>query len=216
MTLAVIASRTLSGLHAHAVRVETHLGPGLPSFNVVGLPDTEVRESRERVRAAIINSGFNFPAGRITVNLSPADIPKESGRFDLPIAVGLLLAAGQLAPPGEGAATEAANTPAPDPLLAGLVLAGELSLTGALVPVAAALVIALSVARESPGATLILPAGSAGQAAWVEGLRVLSARSLADVAAHVAGHCRLPDALPDTWPEAPPMPCLADVRGQPG
>ncbi|WZB75223.1 magnesium chelatase domain-containing protein [Achromobacter insuavis] len=102
MTLAVIASRTLSGLHAHAVRVETHLGPGLPSFNVVGLPDTEVRESRERVRAAIINSGFNFPAGRITVNLSPADIPKESGRFDLPIAIGLLLAAGQLTPPGEG------------------------------------------------------------------------------------------------------------------
>ncbi|WZB75224.1 hypothetical protein WJ972_00960 [Achromobacter insuavis] len=96
------------------------------------------------------------------------------------------------------------------------MLAGELSLTGALVPVAAALVIALSVARESPGATLILPAGSAGQAAWVEGLRVLSARSLADVAAHVAGHCRLPDALPDAWPEAPPMPCLADVRGQPG
>ena len=188
MTLAVIASRTLSGLHAHAVRVETHLGPGLPSFNVVGLPDTEVRESRERVRAAIINSGFNFPAGRITVNLSPADIPKESGRFDLPIAVGLLLAAGQLAPQGEGAPTggEGAAAPAPDPLLAGLVLAGELSLTGALVPVAAALVIALSVARESPGATLILPAGSAGQAAWVEGLRVLSARSLADVAAHVA------------------------------
>lgn len=102
MTLAVIASRTLSGLHAHAVRVETHLGPGLPSFNVVGLPDTEVRESRERVRAAILNSGFNFPAGRITVNLSPADIPKESGRFDLPIALGLLLAAGQLAPREEG------------------------------------------------------------------------------------------------------------------
>ncbi|MFY3339734.1 magnesium chelatase domain-containing protein, partial [Achromobacter xylosoxidans] len=109
MTLAVIASRTLSGLHAHAVRVETHLGPGLPSFNVVGLPDTEVRESRERVRAAILNSGFNFPAGRITVNLSPADIPKESGRFDLPIALGLLLAAGQLAPREEGAREEGAR-----------------------------------------------------------------------------------------------------------
>ena len=153
LTLAVIASRTLSGLHAHAVRVETHLGPGLPSFNVVGLPDTEVRESRERVRAAIINSGFNFPAGRITVNLSPADLPKESGRFDLPIALGLLLATGQLAAP---ASDDNAGV-APDPLLAGVVLAGELSLTGALVPVAAALVIALSVAQESPGATLILP-----------------------------------------------------------
>ncbi|OCZ65821.1 ATP-dependent protease [Achromobacter xylosoxidans] len=217
MTLAVIASRTLSGLHAHAVRVETHLGPGLPSFNVVGLPDTEVRESRERVRAAIINSGFNFPAGRITVNLSPADIPKESGRFDLPIAVGLLLAAGQLAPQGEGNSTDGdLSRAAPDPLLAGLVLAGELSLTGALVPVAAALVIALSVARESPGATLILPAGSAEQAARVEGLRVLSARSLADVAAHVAGLCGLPDAIAAAWPEAPPAPCLSDVRGQPG
>ncbi|HCW21196.1 MAG TPA: ATP-dependent protease, partial [Achromobacter sp.] len=102
MTLAVLASRALSGLHAHAVRVETHLGPGLPSFNVVGLPDTEVRESRERVRAAILNSGFGFPPGRITVNLSPADIPKESGRFDLPIALGLLLASGQLAAPTDG------------------------------------------------------------------------------------------------------------------
>lgn len=212
MTLAVIASRTLSGLHAHAVRVETHLGPGLPSFNVVGLPDTEVRESRERVRAAIINSGFNFPAGRITVNLSPADLPKESGRFDLPIALGLLLATGQLAAP----ASDGNAGVAPDPLLAGVVLAGELSLTGALVPVAAALVIALSVAQESPGATLILPAGSAEQAAWVEGLRVLSARSLADVAAHVAGHGRLPDAIPLAWPDAPPGPCLSDVRGQPG
>jgi magnesium chelatase family protein len=213
LTLAVLASRALCGLDAHAVRVEAHLGPGLPSFNVVGLPDTEVRESRERVRAAILNSGFEFPPGRITVNLSPADIPKESGRFDLPIALGLLLASGQLAAPSGGGAPEA---PAPDPTLADLVLAGELSLTGALVPVAAPLVIALSVAREAPGATLILPAGSAEQAAWVPGLRVLSARSLADVAAHAAGACRLPDAVPRPWPAAPPVPCLSDVRGQPG
>jgi len=213
LTLAVLASRALCGLDAHAVRVETHLGPGLPSFNVVGLPDTEVRESRERVRAAILNSGFEFPPGRITVNLSPADIPKESGRFDLPIALGLLLASGQLAPPTDG---EAPDARAPDPTLASLVLAGELSLTGALVPVAAPLVIALSVAREASGATLILPAGSAEQAAWVPGLRVLSARTLADVAAHAAGVCRLPDAVPRPWPAAPPAPCLSDVRGQPG
>ncbi|WP_312539718.1 magnesium chelatase domain-containing protein, partial [Achromobacter mucicolens] len=179
MTLAVLASRALCGMHAHAVRVETHLGPGLPGFNVVGLVDTEVRESRERVRAAIINSGFEFPAGRITVNLSPADMPKESGRFDLPIALGVLLASGQLAAPAQ----DNAPAGAPDPALAGLVLAGELSLTGALVPVAAPLVIALSVARDAPDATLILPAGSAEQAAWVPGLRVLSARCLADAAA---------------------------------
>ncbi|WMD22958.1 YifB family Mg chelatase-like AAA ATPase [Achromobacter seleniivolatilans] len=213
MTLAVLASRALSGLHAHAVRVETHLGPGLPSFNVVGLADTEVRESRERVRAAILNSGFEFPPGRITLNLSPADIPKESGRFDLPIALGLLLASGQLAAPVDGGGPE---LPAPDPSLAGLVLAGELSLTGALVPVAAPLVIALSVAREAPDATLILPAGSAEQAAWVPGLNVLSARSLADVAAHIAGMCQLPNAVPKAWPPPPPAPCLSDVRGQPG
>ncbi len=199
-------------MHAHAVRVETHLGPGLPGFNVVGLADTEVRESRERVRAAIINSGFDFPPGRITVNLSPADLPKESGRFDLPIALGLLLASGQLAAPG----SDDANPSAPDPALARLVLAGELSLTGALVPVAAPLVIALSVARDAPDATLILPAGSAEQAAWVPGLRVLSARCLADVAAHAAGACLLPDAIPQPWPPAAPIPCLSDVRGQPG
>lgn len=200
-------------MHAHAVRVETHLGAGLPSFNVVGLADTEVRESRERVRAAIINSGFEFPAGRITVNLSPADIPKESGRFDLPIALGLLLASGQLAAPANDGGS---GQSAPDPALAELVLAGELSLTGALVPVAAPLVIALGVASEAPHATLILPAGSAEQAAWVPGLRVLSARSLADVAAHASGLCLLPDAVPKPWPEAAPVPCLSDVRGQPG
>lgn len=213
MTLAVLASRALSGLQTHAVRVETHLGPGLPSFNVVGLPDIEVRESRERVRAAILNSGFEFPPGRITVNLSPADLPKESGRFDLPIALGLLLASGQLATPAT--AGESASH-ALDPSLSDLVLAGELSLTGALVPVAAPLVIALSVAREASGATLILPAGSAEQAAWAPGLRVLSARSLADVAAHIAGVCTLPDAVPLPWPQAPPAPCLSDVRGQQG
>ncbi|WP_043517681.1 YifB family Mg chelatase-like AAA ATPase [Achromobacter arsenitoxydans] len=212
MTLAVLASRALCGMHAHEVRVETHLGPGLPGFNVVGLADTEVRESRERVRAAIINSGFEFPAGRITVNLSPADMPKESGRFDLPIALGLLLASGQLAPP----AAEDAKPSTPGASLADMVLAGELSLTGALVPVAAPLVIALSVARDAPGATLILPAGSAEQAAWVPGLQVLSARSLADVAAHAAGAGQLPNAIPRPWPEAPPAPCLSDVRGQPG
>ncbi|MGE8673084.1 MAG: YifB family Mg chelatase-like AAA ATPase, partial [Achromobacter kerstersii] len=212
MTLAVLASRALSGLHAHAVRVETHLGPGLPSFNVVGLADTEVRESRERVRAAILNSGFTFPPGRITVNLSPADLPKESGRFDLPIALGLLLASGQLAAPTDGGDPV---LPAPDPSLANLVLAGELSLTGALVPVASPLIIALSVARDASHTTLILPAGSAEQAAWVPGLRVLSARSLADVAAHAAGVCLLPDAVPKPWPQAAPAPCLSDVRGQP-
>ena len=217
MSLAVLASRALSGAHAHVVRVETHLGPGLPGFNVVGLPDAGVRESRERVRAAIINSGFEFPAGRITVNLSPADLPKESGRFDLPIALGLLLASGQLPePPSAGdAGGKPSAMPASESMLARLVLAGELSLTGALTPVTAPLLIALGVARDQPDATLVLPAGSAEQAAWVPGLRVLSARSLADVAAHITGAHALPDAVPAPWPEPPPVPCLSDVRGQP-
>ena len=217
MSLAVLASRALSGAHAHVVRVETHLGPGLPGFNVVGLPDAGVRESRERVRAAIINSGFEFPAGRITVNLSPADLPKESGRFDLPIALGLLLASGQLPePPSAGdAGGKPSAMPASESMLARLVLAGELSLTGALTPVTAPLLIALGVAGDQPDATLVLPAGSAEQAAWVPGLRVLSARSLADVAAHITGAHALPDAVPAPWPEPPPVPCLSDVRGQP-
>ena len=217
MSLAVLASRALSGAHAHVVRVETHLGPGLPGFNVVGLPDAGVRESRERVRAAIINNGFEFPAGRITVNLSPADLPKESGRFDLPIALGLLLASGQLPePPSAGdAGGKPSAMPASESMLARLVLAGELSLTGALTPVTAPLLIALGVAGDQPDATLVLPAGSAEQAAWVPGLRVLSARSLADVAAHITGAHALPDAVPAPWPEPPPVPCLSDVRGQP-
>jgi len=205
MTLAVLASRALSGLDAPAVRVETHLGPGLPAFSVVGLPDVEVRESRERVRAALQNSGYEFPAGRITVNLSPADLPKASARFDLPIALGVLLASGQLSLPA-GMPPEA---------LAGLVLAGELSLTGALVPVAGALPLALGVAREQPGATLVLPAGSAGIAARVPGVQVLAARTLAEVAAHLAGSAQLPVAAALGWRPAASLPCLSDVRGQP-
>ena len=122
MSLAVLASRALSGAHAHVVRVETHLGgtAGLQR----GRPARRRRaESRERVRAAIINSGFEFPAGRITVNLSPADLPKESGRFDLPIALGLLLASGQLPePPSAGdAGGKPSAMPASESMLARLV-----------------------------------------------------------------------------------------------
>lgn len=205
MTLAVFASRALAGLDTPVVRVEVHVAGGLPVFTVVGLPDTEVRESRERVRAAIVNSGFEFPHGRVTVNLSPGDLRKASARFDLPIALGVLQASQQLSLGGayaDGAA------------LAGLVLAGELSLTGALVPVAQSLALALGVARTDPGATLVLPAGSAAQAAWVPGLRVHGARSLGEVAAWLAGHATLPDACAAAQPAAPAWPCLSDVRGQ--
>src|ERR1700735_5605375 len=91
-------SRAPSGLAAPVVRVEVHLGPGLPAFHLVGLPEAVVRESKERVRSALMTSGFEFPVGRITVNLSPADLPKEGGRFDLPIAVGILAASNKIPP----------------------------------------------------------------------------------------------------------------------
>jgi magnesium chelatase family protein len=211
MTLSVIASCALAGLDAPAVRVEVHLAAGLPAFNVVGLADTEVRESRERVRAAIANAGFEFPAGRLIVNLAPADLPKESGRFDLPIAIGVLLASGQIGlpelAPGRRAAAKASS-------LTRLVMAGELSLTGALVPIAGALAIALAVARRQPDAELIMPAASAAEAARVPDLHVVGAATLAEVVAHLAGTALLPRSIPARVDKAPAPPCLSDVRGQ--
>lgn len=209
MSLAVLASRALCGLEAFPVRVEVHVGPGLPAFNLVGLPDTGVRESRERVRSAIVCSGFEFPAGRITVNLAPADLPKESGRFDLPIALGVLLASGQV----QLADLDTAGPPS----LQRYVFAGELSLTGAIVSVNAPLAIALAVARTDADATLVLPADCAPHAARVPGLTVLGACSLAEVVEHLCG--RLPLSCvpaPDTDPAGrdPDYLCLSEVRGQ--
>ncbi|ANN66554.1 YifB family Mg chelatase-like AAA ATPase [Bordetella bronchialis] len=209
MSLAVLGSRALAGLRAVPVRVETHLAPGLPSFTVVGLADAAVRESRERVRAAIQNSGFEFPAGRLTVSLSPADLRKESARFDLPIAVGVLLASGQIPMPELLGRADTS-------CLSAMVLAGELSLTGVLVPIAAPLAIALGVAADHADATLVLPAASAAQAAHVPGLQVLSAATLGDVVAHLSGEAAMPRAVPAPWPEAADGPCLSDVRGQGG
>ncbi|OZI74487.1 YifB family Mg chelatase-like AAA ATPase [Bordetella genomosp. 12] len=200
MTLAMLSSRALAGLQTPPVRVEAHLGAGLPAFSIVGLPDLEVRESRERVRAAIVNSGFEFPAGRVTINLSPGDLPKASSRFDLPIAVCILLASGQV--------VAAAPTDR-------LVLAGELSLSGALVPVADPLALALGVAGEAEASVLILPEESAAQAARVPGLQVLAARGLAEVAAHLSGLACLPPAQAAARPPITAGPCLSDVRGQP-
>src|SRR5215210_5198379 len=113
MSFAVVYSRGLSGLDAPLVRVEAHLGNGLPAFHVVGLPETEVKEARDRVRAALGTAGFDFPQWRVTVSLAPADLPKESGRFDLPIAIGILAASGQV----------------PSRPLEGLEFAGEVGLS---------------------------------------------------------------------------------------
>ena len=169
MSLAVVMSRSLDGFEAPPVRVEVHLANGLPSFTLVGLADTEVKESRERVRAALAHSGFAFPHNkRVTVNLAPAELPKESGRFDLPIALGLLATAGVV---------DARR-------LDGIEWAGELSLAGELQPVRGALSLALAVRREgAPARTLVLPAASAAIAARVPGVDVRAARDLAEVVA---------------------------------
>jgi magnesium chelatase family protein len=119
VTVATVSSRALAGVHAPLVTVEVHLAGGLPAFNLVGLPETEVRESRDRVRAALQNAQFEFPQWKITVNLAPAELPKESGRFNLPIAIGILIATHQL----------------PGKRLAEFEFAGELSLTDSLRPV---------------------------------------------------------------------------------
>lgn len=211
MSLAVLASQALCGLQGFAVRVEVHVGPGLPAFSIVGLPDAGVRESRERVRSAIISSGYEFPSGRLTVNLAPADLPKDSGRFDLSIALGVLAASGQMAVPEAGAGVGA------PPDLSAHVFAGELSLTGAVVPVAAPLAIALSVAQTQPGASLILPASCASMAAHVPGLHVLAASCLRDVVEHFCGGEPLRPAPAESWQAddvAPP--CMSQVRGQAG
>ncbi|VVE35609.1 ATP-dependent protease [Pandoraea anhela] len=170
MSLAVVSSRAITGMAARPVTVEVHLANGLPGLSLVGLPDTEVKESRERVRSALQNSRFEFPARRITINLAPADLPKASGCFDLPIALGILAASGQL--PEAGLRTHE--------------FAGELSLTGELRPVRGGLAMASAMAAQPSGRALVLPVSSAQEAALVEAATVYGARTLLDVCAHLA------------------------------
>src|SRR5690606_19946679 len=196
MSVATIASRALAGIEAPEVTVEVHLGPGLPAFHIVGLPDTEVREARDRVRAALNHAHFEFPARRITVNLAPAELPKDSSRFDLPIALGILAASGQLGTEG----------------LQGLEFAGELSLTGELRPVRGALAMALS-ARASSRA-FMLPEGNAPQAALARGARVLPARTLLEVVAHLCGESPISEYLGEPASCAPRYGDFNEVKGQ--
>jgi magnesium chelatase family protein len=196
MALAVVFSRALDGLSAPPVSVEVHLANGLPSFTLVGLPETEVKEARDRVRAAIVNSGFEFPSRRITVNLAPADLPKESGRFDLPIAVGILAAGGQI----------------PDKTLKHYEFAGELSLSGELRPVRGALAMALPTADS--GRAFVLPLESAREAALTGRPDILPAGSLLQVCAHICGQETLaPAETPDLLATAD-HPDLAEIKGQ--
>jgi magnesium chelatase family protein len=199
MSLAVVLSRGLAGLDAPLVTVEVHLAGGLPAFNLVGLPDTEVRESRDRVRAALQNAQFEFPARKITVNLAPAELPKESGRFDLPIAIGILAATKQI----------------PDGALASYEFAGELALGGELRPIRGALPMALSARRDRRA--FVLPAASAAEAALARDAVIDPADSLLAVCGHLAGReplSPLPALQPRAIDEPPAVPDLADVRGQ--
>ena len=196
MSLAITYSRALAGLHAELVTVEVHLANGLPAFNLVGLPDVEVRESRDRVRAAIQTGGFEFPMRKLTVNLAPAEFPKESGRFDLPIAIGILVASGQL----------------PAARLKGLEFAGELGLNGDLRPVRGALAMAMAAAKS--GNTLVLPQASAVEASRIKSCNVLGAKTLLEVAAFIAGKHTLETPVVEERNEIDTYLDLIDVKGQ--
>lgn len=196
MTVSVLYSRALSGMEADLVTVEVHLANGLPSFTIVGLPETEVKESKDRVRAALQNCNFEFPARHITVNLAPADLPKESGRFDLPIALGILAATGQI----------------PSDRLTTYEYAGELALTGELRPIRGAL--AMTYRASHSGRAFILPLENAPEAALVEDAVVYAAHSLLQVAAHLAGRDLLSRYLPHIQPDTPNYPDMREVKGQ--
>ncbi|RXZ36185.1 ATP-binding protein [Oxalobacteraceae bacterium CAVE-383] len=170
MSLAVLRSRALSGMDAPQVTVEVHLANGLPGFTIVGLPEAEVKEAKDRVRAALLNNCFEFPNRRIVVNLAPADLPKESGRFDLPIALGILAASGQI----------------PDEDLDRYEYAGELSLSGALRPIRGALAMAYAIQGLPGPRGFILPLDNADEAALVRDAGIYPAGSLLEVCAHFA------------------------------
>ena len=195
MRVAVVYSRGLSGLEAPLVRVEAHVGGGLPQFRIVGLPDTEVKEARDRVRAALNTSRFEFPDGRVTVNLAPADLPKESGRFDLPIAIGILAASGQV----------------PAKALEALEFAGELGLSGDLRPIRGALAMTFGAHRD--GRAFVIPESSAAEASLAPNAHILPARSLLDVCAHLRGQAPLARHAPAPRGHLDDFANLTDVRG---
>ena len=196
MSLAVVHSRALTGIDAPPVTVEVHLSNGLPGLSIDGLPETEVKESRDRVRSALLTAKFEFPARRITVNLAPADLPKEGGRFDLPIALGILAASGQI----------------PVTALNDIEFIGELALTGQLRAVRGALTATLA-ARTAQRA-LILPAANADEAMLVDGVSVYAATHLLDVTAHLHGTTLLPTHRLAELPTEDSGPDMREVRGQ--
>ncbi|WP_025739207.1 YifB family Mg chelatase-like AAA ATPase [Salinivibrio socompensis] len=197
MALAIVHSRACVGVEAPCVTVEVHISNGLPGFALVGLPETTVKEARDRVRSAIVTSNFEFPSRRITVNLAPADLPKEGGRFDLPIALGILVASGQL----------------PEKRLNEFEFLGELALSGQLRPVKGALPAAL--ASQKAQRALVVPDDNANQVALVDNKRHVSAPDLIAVSQHLAGQQNL---CLNVVPAVNDMPtstrCLRDIIGQ--
>lgn len=196
MGLARVFSRAAVGVEAPPVDVEVHLGGGLPQFNLVGLPEATVKESRDRVRAAVVNSGFEWPQRRITVSLAPADLPKDGGRFDLPIALGILAANGQLS----GKQLDAHE------FLGELSLAGELRMVAGCLP-------AVLKAREA-GRCLVLPEANGREAGLVESADCRLGDNLASVCAALNGRTSLPRPQPAVASGGTKVPDLADVRGQ--
>ena len=197
MSLAIVHSRAQVGVGAPAVTIEAHLANGLPALTMVGLPEASVKESKDRVRSAIINSGLNFPARRITLNLAPADLPKDGGRFDLAIALGILAGSGQL----------------PASALLGVECLGELALSGAIRPVQGVLPAAL--AARAAGRALVVPRENAEEASLASGLVVLAAEHLLALVAHFNAHTPItPYQAEGLLLIAKPYPDLSEVQGQ--
>lgn len=196
MNLAIVHSRARSGVRAPEVRVEVHLGGGLPSMSIVGLPAAAVREAKDRVRAALQSSQLEFPARRITVNLAPADLPKDGGRFDLPIALGILAASGQL----------------PQQALADTEFLGELGLSGELRAIDGVLPAALAAGQA--GRRLVVPANNAEEAALADHVRFLAPRTLLETCAYLTGRKTPEPVLRQVQGTVGLTADLADVRGQ--
>lgn len=198
-SLAMVRSRAVVGIEAVPVIVEVHLANGLPAFSTVGMPETAVKESKDRVRGAILNSGFEFPAKRITVNLAPADLPKSGGRFDLPIAIGILLASGQL----------------PNARIDSMEWVGELALNGQLRKISGVLPTALACGEDNT--ELIVPSANASEASLAQETEIFHAAHLLEVCQHLVGQQRMPhcDVKQRLEIESKMMADLAEVKGQP-
>ncbi|WP_291368642.1 MULTISPECIES: YifB family Mg chelatase-like AAA ATPase [unclassified Acinetobacter] len=197
MSFAKIYTRGLLGLHAPLIEVEVHVSQGLPSLTIVGLPEAAVRESKDRVRSAIINSGFQFPTKRLTINLAPADLPKDGSRLDLPIALGILIASGQL----------------PENVTDQLEFIGELALDGQLRPISG--ILSIAIACQQSGHQLILPEQNAPDASQLPNFEVFAAHHLKDVCEHLSKQHPLPQYQANTTSPIDQYKFdLADVKGQ--